>query len=302
LDLAKGNVDLARQMKADKLADLTLKRAAADDAAAAQLRSVLAKQGVPAAQIETDARVIGLHKQAAERRAAFLENTRSRVQTQTVRRMTEVTGAGAGGGHPTGTDVEHVNRLQTDLANLDRTIETIRSNPKAWKEYRDNAEAWKRKEAAGQNSSTYRGARGFFQGVGIADVTPDQGLKTDAGREVHKGMEAVTTSVAKSYGGVITESDRGAANASIATLGSDPQQALKTLQQIRGNLTASRDNFLRNRGGTYSTPQASAPAAPRGLDPAQVQAAKAWLRSSEAAKDQRKAAQIVSVLQQAGAL
>jgi hypothetical protein len=302
LDLAKGDVDMARQLKADKLADLTLKRAAADDAAAAQLRSVLAKQGVPAAEIETDARVIGLHKQAAERRAAFLDNTRSRVQTQTVRRMTEATGAGAGGGHPTGTDVEHVNRLNTDLANLDRTIDTIRSNPKAWAEYRDNAEAWKRKEAAGANSSSFRGARGFFQGVGLADVTPDQGLKTDSAREVHKGMEAVNTSIAKSYGGVVTDGDRSAASASIAAMGSDPKQALKTLQQIRGNLVASRDNFLRNRGGTYSTPQAPAPAAPRGLDPAEVQAAKAWLRSPDAAKDPRKAARVVQVLQQAGAL
>jgi hypothetical protein len=262
LERSREDIQLVRQRRADMQNDLGLKYVATKEAAATQRVAMLAQRGVPLAQAQADATVIGLRADAAKVRQGIYSGLRSTIASTVMSRMTEGAGAGGKGGSPTGTDVEHVNRLSTDIGNMDRVIGTIKENPKAWVEYQKNAESWKRKQAASEGSTTFKGARALFQGAGVADVSEEQGLKSEAAKDVHKGVQAALTSIAKGYGGVITQSDRDAAAAALANLANDPRGAIRTLQQIRNNLAASRDNFVRNRGGSYSTPAEAGPGAP----------------------------------------
>jgi hypothetical protein len=157
-------------------------------------------------------------------------------------------------------DVKATNQLDGDIEKLNRTINQIQQKPSAWNEYRANTENWMRKEKMGEGV-VGKVVRPLAQGAGMADIAPEQGLKTDAGRAVHQGMAQVQTSIAKGYGGVITEGDRSAAGSELAQLGLTPKQAVETLSRTRDMLIKNRDAF-RQRGVQPPSPAAPAPIQP----------------------------------------
>ncbi|HKV12611.1 MAG TPA: hypothetical protein VJ725_30985, partial [Thermoanaerobaculia bacterium] len=96
--------------------------------------------------------------------------------------------------------------LDEGVRKLDRLIDQIEANPKAWDEYRENARAWA-KDKGLRESAVGTGLQ-FF---GAMKLRPEEGLKTPGARTLFQRQEQLNTSIAKGFGGVITEGDREAA-------------------------------------------------------------------------------------------
>lgn len=181
---------------------------------------------------------------------------------------------------------------QNTIRGIDDLLTTIDKSPKAWSAYRSNAEAWQRKTAGSEGSSVYKQGRGLLQAFGGADVSPEQGLKgnKDALR-VHQGMQEALTGIAKSYGGVITDGDRQAASAALATLAQDPEGARQTLLRIRKNAETGLNNLGR---GAPAAPERAAPEGGGGrLSPADARALSEYVRKNPTAPDAEEARQLL---------
>lgn len=221
--------------------------------------ATLASRGADKATIEGDQNLAALHAEEMKTRdsvgARYTEKiVRQGNDTTTTERQTKPPEPPKPGVE----DVKATNQIDNDIEKLNRTIDLVAKNPGAWNEYRDNTEDWRRKEKFGEGPIGKVG-RPLAQGIGWADIAPEQGLKTDDGRAVHQGMAQVQTSIAKGYGGVITEGDRSAAGSELAQLGLNADQAIATLQRTRDMLQRNREAFLQNRGV-----KSSAPAVPGG--------------------------------------
>lgn len=92
--LAKEGIDIARKNKDDALKDLDLKYAAATESVAAKYAEMLARQGIPQAQIDSDKSLIGLKQSAQDRKQKVVEDTRQEVTTQAAKDVTQTTSGG----------------------------------------------------------------------------------------------------------------------------------------------------------------------------------------------------------------
>lgn len=170
---------------------------------------------------------------------------------------------------PNAVDFKELARLDGDLKNIDRAIATIQKDPKAWMGYRNNQERWQRQEVAsgaGGSTTLYGGVRRIGQGLGIADVAPEQGLKTDNEKLLQQVMTGAKNSIAKGYGGVITESDRQSAGSEMSELAQDPAQQIQTLLRVRERLQTGKDLFIQGGARMDMPPQATPAASGAGDD------------------------------------
>ena len=166
----------------------------------------------------------------------------------------------------TGSDIENVSRLQADIKNIEAQIADATKSPESFVEFRKNHEEWQRQEAAGKNVA-YGTGRALLQGVGVANVAPEQGLRSPAAKRIHGRHQKLKNSIAKGYGGVITDSDREASDSELSLLAASPEEYLQTLMTIRDRLTNNLQNYLENKrinlgapGGSPARP--GAPASP----------------------------------------
>lgn len=129
--------------------------------------------------------------------------------------------------------------LDEGLRGLDALISQIESNPKSWDEYRANARSW------AQNKGLRESAVGAgLQFIGAMKLRPEEGLKTSDSKTLFQRQEKLNTSIAKGFGGVITEGDREAAASNQANFALDAREKLAQLREMRDNAKAKRDAYI----------------------------------------------------------
>lgn len=184
-------------------------------------------------------------------------------------------GGGAGGPAmkaATAGEISGLQRAEQDIKAIDSLENLIQTNPEAWEEFRSNRESWKRSEEASKSGFTGAIRRGA-QGIGLADISEDQGLRSEAARAISKGMNKLGTSIAKGYGGAITSYDTANAANEMGQLSANPQEMLDWLSQQKGALTSGRDLVLSNRrvnmpNSSTAVPVTPGNGRPRGIQPA----------------------------------
>ncbi len=285
---AKGlRVTSAEQAKKLSLEDWHARKEAAFGTLINFFKAKKLERGAIAADLDTDANVAALNEKKAALRQEAAQATRTSVTSSgSSRTATGGAAGGAGSGRgPSDRTVEEVTRLNDDIGGLEQARQLIKDNPGAWQRYQKNARDWAEKEKGSENSSFYRGARGMMQGLGVANAAAEQGIKDDpAALAIHQGMQRVQTSIAKGYGGVITEGDRAAAASSLGALAMDPRQALSGISDIQRRMVDKRDAYVGNRGGSYAAPVVSNTTAPSPMsNPNQADFSKAadWLKANK---------------------
>lgn len=268
--MARTGLADARQARQQALAGLSLKYAGGLRLISAQLEEAAAKSNDQNFAKGVAAQVAKLREDAAAKDAAAQNelyqqafNAAPKTSSTTVTSKKVADGPGAGGAGASLAAADAVAKLQSDIGSLDRVLGTIQQKPGAWDEFRNNSEHWKRMEALSKTKG-FDVIRGLSQGVGAANISEEQGLKSPEAKKVYQGMQEALTSIAKGYGGVITEGDRSAAAAGLAVLNQNPQEAMRTLMQIRANLTQRLQSYGTIRGiGAQAAPPAPG-AAPAG--------------------------------------
>lgn len=264
----------ARQARQQAIAGLNMKYAGGLRVISSQLEEAAAKSADQNYGKAVAASVAKLKEDAAtkDQTAAQLLfqdafNAAPKTSTTTVTSKKVAEGPGAGGAGGAGSSLaaaDAVAKLQADMGSIDRVLGIIGKKPGAWDEFRNNSESWKRTEALGKAKGADT-LRSIAQGLGVANVSEEQGLKSAEAKQVYQGMQEALTSIAKGYGGVITEGDRAAAAAGLAILNQNPAEAARTLQRIRGNLVLRMEQYGGIRGiGPQAIPAApgAAPAGP----------------------------------------
>ncbi len=157
-----------------------------------------------------------------------------------------------------GTTIEAVANLDAGMDAVGKLKQLIKDKPDAWTRYQKNAESWTRKEIGndgGVISQIVGLPRKALQVAGVADIAPEQGLRGDPeALKIHQGMEKMLTSVAKAFGGVITESDVKRAASQVATQGMDPDQAREYIQTTFDDLARKRGFYETTGRGNFGTP------------------------------------------------
>jgi hypothetical protein len=85
--ISEKRVGFATDNRKNLLLDLELKQAAAMDAAAGKFGAMLAAQGVPQAQIQSNATILGLQAKATEKKIEVQEGLRKNIQTETQKKI-----------------------------------------------------------------------------------------------------------------------------------------------------------------------------------------------------------------------
>lgn len=204
-----------------------------------------------------------LEAQAA-RQQKWFESTSANVQNeQAWSRMNAGTGTGANGKPLPAEAAERISVINSGVDAITRMQNIIAKNPKAWEEYRANQESWQRSEAFGAAPGLKQG-RGILQGVGLANVAPEQGLKSQDAIELHRLQTELNGAMAKARGGAITDSDVKAIDSMQATLATNAGAKEKQLQRITQVLNNAKATHLSGRVdpslAPSAAPQAPAPA------------------------------------------
>lgn len=117
--LAKEGIELARQTKADQLKDLDLKYAAATESVAAKYASILAKQGIPQAEIDSNKVLLGLRQAAQDKKLKVAEDLRQEVTNVSQKVVSETTSGStqvtSGGGSTTSGGTQTVYQTAAQL-------------------------------------------------------------------------------------------------------------------------------------------------------------------------------------------
>ena len=117
--LAKEGIELARQTKADQLNDLDLKYAAATESVAAKYASMLAKQGIPQAEIDSNKVLLGLRQAAQDKKLKVAEDLRQEITNVSQKVVSEKTSGGttvtSGGGSTTSGGLQTVYKTADKL-------------------------------------------------------------------------------------------------------------------------------------------------------------------------------------------
>ncbi|HEU4369636.1 MAG TPA: hypothetical protein VFV05_15560 [Methylomirabilota bacterium] len=161
-----------------------------------------------------------------------------------------VRSASAAGGQlkPSSEDLSSVASLSGSITGLRQTADLIDKNPKAWSEVRQNNLDWRRVEAAEAKIPGAKMVRGVGQLTGVANVAPEEGLKSVDAKAVHRQVTATREAIAKMSGGVITDSDRTSADNRLALAAvSEPREAAKLLREVASDLGPKLDLILQNR-------------------------------------------------------
>lgn len=140
--------------------------------------------------------------------------------------------------------------LDEGVRALDRLIEQIKTNPKAWNEYTENAKEWARKKGLRES-----GTGKFLQFFNLMDLRAEEGLKSEQAKTLFQRQEKLNTSIAKGFGGVITEGDREAAASNQANFALTAPEKIKQLQEMRDDAIAKRNAYV---SGAKATPSGTA--------------------------------------------
>jgi len=170
---------------------------------------------------------------------------------------------------PGSDDVKEANRLASDIQIAKDAIKLIEKDPRAWDEYRNNSESWQRSQAAG-NTTVLKEVRAAGQVAGLADVAPEQGLKSPTGKQLHQFMTQIKMGVAKGYGGVVTEHDVNNAGSELADLAQSPKERIQGLGRVVDKMQANLDAYYANRGVLPRPGTAGPGPAPSGPAPSLV--------------------------------
>lgn len=306
LALRKENVAKLKGDKTEFIAEadralkaLDLKHAGALDSAAAKAEALMRQMGVPDAEIKKNEAIANLRKQALDRRQKYEEGLRQDVfKPITTTTRVKLDGGAAGGGKGPGANaLDDIVRIEGDVQDLDALMRTIKENPKAYEEYKDAMQSWKRAEAASKAGAG--SIRGLAQMTGLAAAAPDENLKSEAARAIYRGISKLESSMAKSYGGAITDGDRDSARASLSALTAKPGEFLKTLGDTRKKWEGAYQRYAAPRGAAPGARPAGtlppSPAAGPQLSAQDIEAIK-WARANaNDPKHSAKAREILSL-------
>jgi hypothetical protein len=120
-------------------------------------------------------------------------------------------------------------------------------NSKAWGEYKRGTEDWMRLQE-GKKTKTGNEMIGLGQWAGITNVAPEQYMKSDGGKRIFQASNKLLTSIAKGFGGVMTEGDIRESAKQLAALSMNPEQYLRTLEAIKKAYQAKLDTFGTSQG------------------------------------------------------
>lgn len=263
--MAKTGIADADEARRKLLADIDLRGERAYARLEAIGKARLAALGLKGPEIEQHQTILAIKAARAQKQADYVAPAWQSIsktwqdahksdveETNRVPTKTNTSPVGAA-------DVEHVNQLQTDISKLDRTIDLMERDPAAAEAWRKNEETWRQRQPLRESKAGQLG-----QAVGLINIAPEQGLKDEpSAKQIHQGMAQVSTSIAKGYGGVITEGDRQAAGSEIAALANTPAEQVESLKRTRDLLKTKLDTYQQNRGVTLPTPiPAAAPTQP----------------------------------------
>lgn len=230
-----------------ELGALDVKHGKALAAVGKKAEAMALRAGVPEAQarqnVVTAKTAEGEAAKNLEAQQRYERHANSRKDSSS---STQVTSA-HGTVKPGSEDVKATTDVDDGIKTLDRLIADIEKHPQAWNEYRGNVEDWKRSEAISKVPVVGQG-RAVAQGVGGANVAPEQGLKTAEAKRIHQQQESLNTALAKKMGGVITEGDVARVMTQQSNMALSPKEKLEQLKQFKEDLIARRKAYEGNRG------------------------------------------------------
>lgn len=279
LERSKSDVTATKNDLKRRVDMLDMRNASALESAAAMAEARARRLGMDEAEIAGNDGIAKLRASALNRREKYQEGLRTTVKAdQAWSKVTLAGGAGGGGVNdtrlnPSTEDLAGVNNAADAIKRLDRTLGVIDQDPKAWGEYRQNNLSWKKSQAM-DNIPGLKQLRAGAQVVGAANVAPEQGLKSENAKDIHRAIDQLRTSIAKGFGGVITTGDRDAADSLLALAAvSEPKAAQRLLLQAREKLVNGVRFTISNR--KMAVPEGVLPPAGGGQPAAPSQAAPA---------------------------
>jgi hypothetical protein len=195
-EMAKDNVAASSSDYAKQLQNLQLKEAAAYESVAAKYASMLAAQGVPAAQIQGDANVQALQAQAMDKKMQVQKELRSEV-TSTVKKKVDMMQVDANG-NPVMPEKPLTDGQGNAVAYAKRMSEGLKNYDKVGGMSPDGAD--KIRKALKSNAFLDKNSGLYFLGAGAFNV-PDL---NERDRQALQGMrEVITAGLRKDSGAAI---------------------------------------------------------------------------------------------------
>lgn len=265
----KDLLNMAREDREKAMADARLEvrnAAAAMAAVAAKERAnILASHGVAEANIASDETILKLRdereKMIQENELGLRSTVKSSNATQqdikkeiAKSKIDDATGKLQTGKKQAAETVSSLAYINTGIDDVERIKQIIKENPKALEDYQRAHQSWNNLNKIEQSGAILRtgmgGARLLTSKLGYQIPTSEeQMMPNKEALELHTRLSNLTTGIAKSYGGVITDSDRVSAGSRVAILATgDPEASIKVFDEIGNEFKARRELYRKNTG------------------------------------------------------
>lgn len=268
VERTRGDVTTAKDDISRHKSLIDLRSAVAKERVVAEAEQRAARLGIPKAEVEGNAGMLLIRESAANDRLKLEKDRAAQVNyEQSWSRVTTNANGGLGpNGKPLASEAaDRVGLLNGGLDNLNRLESIIKENPNAWNEYRANMANWKQAEAADKIPGAKQ-LRAAGQATGMVNVSPDQGLKSLAAKEIHRLNEELKSALAKARGGAITAADADAIEREQAMLSTTPKEFLGSIQRSREKFNRNKAIIMGGRPDPYAPPPPSSVVPP---EPAQ---------------------------------
>ncbi len=259
-DEARNQLSVVLGKKHEALGDLAAWKAAAWDTAAAQLQTRLTAQGVPAAQVQTDARVLQAKAEAEKERAEFLRGTRTTITNQVQTKTQQIVG---------GTGAKAQDKPLNEWKPEERKAEGFAM--RAYKANQDmEGSSYSPKDIEVLRNAALLQTKGGLTEAGVNRLlgTAYQRLSSEGKKRFNATKEFITSALRPESGAVIGPSEIADAEQRYGTQAGDTPDAAKQKKSFRMNkiaevgLQSGRPGFWMETTGAYGggKPAAGAPA------------------------------------------
>lgn len=249
-DEARGQLSVVLGKKHEALGDLAAWKAAAWDTAAAQLQTRLAAQGMPAAQVQTDARVLQAKAEAQKERQTFLQGTRQSITNQVQTKTQQIVGGATG--------TKAADKPLSEWKPEERKAEGF-----AMRAYKANQEmessAYSPKDLEVLRNDALLQAKGGLTEAGVQRLIGStyQRLSPTGKKRFNATKEFITSALRPESGAVIGPSEIADAEQRYGTQSGDTPDAARQKKAFRANkiaevgLQTGRPGFWMETTGAY---------------------------------------------------
>jgi hypothetical protein len=257
-DEARSQLSVVLGKKHEALGDLAAWKAAAWDTAAAQLQTRLAAQGMPAAQVQTDARVLQAKAEAQKERQTFLQGTRQSITNQVQTKTQQIVGGATG--------TKAADKPLSEWKPEERKAEGF-----AMRAYKSNQEmessAYSSKDLEVLRNDALLQAKGGLTAAGVQRLIGStyQRLSPEGKKRFNATKEFITSALRPESGAVIGPSEIADAEQRYGTQSGDTPEAARQKKAFRMNkvaeigLQTGRPGFWMDQTGAYGGGQGGAP-------------------------------------------